>query len=336
MKETFICVVNDCGEIILEGKAASEPVELSDYFSKLNLKLEMIGFEAGRTSSWLHQGLQTAGWPVVCMEARHLNGVLKTQNVKTDRNDARGIAQAVRTGWYRTVHIKSQESQELRAVLTYRRSIVQTKVNLSNQLRGLLCSFGIKAGKTTESEYATRVRALISDLASPLLINLTERILAMREEVLDELANLDRLLAGLAKSDPVCRLLMTAPGIGPITAIAYRSTIDDPKQFRSSRAVGAFLGLTPRRYSSGEIDRAGHITKCGDEMVRALLFEGASTILARLKKPCALRTWAGRIAKRSSRKKAVVAVARKLAVTLHRMWADGMPFQWHPVKPIAA
>lgn len=331
-KSTSVCIVDEQGAIHAERKVDTDLDALSGFLRKADVHIERVGLEAGRLSAWLSEGLDNAGWPIVVLEARHLNGVLKTQLVKTDRNDARGIAQAVRTGWYRAVHRKSRSSQEVRALLAYRESLVHIKVKLTNQLRGLLCQLGLKVGQVTHYSYAERVRDLLADAGSAALSELAERLLAVRENVFRELLEVEKLVLQTAREDEVVRLLMTAPGIGPVTALAFRAAIDDPNQFKNSRQVGAFLGLTPKRYASGEMDFAGRITKCGDQALRTLLFECASVLLARVKRPCGIRIWAMKIAKRSCRKKAVVALARKLAVILHRMWVTGKPFEWHTVE----
>lgn len=328
LNSTAVCVVDVLGNIKKEASVDSTPQAIDRFLARLEHPIERVGLETGQISTWLFEGLQASGWTVVCLEARHLNAVLKAQSIKTDRNDARGIAQAVRTGWYKEVHIKSRESQEVRAILTYRTGLVRTKVDLSNQLRGILRSFGMKIGKTTQSQYEDRVRALISDFRSPGMVALAERLLTMRQEVIREIASIDSELKQHARRDDVCRLLMTAPGVGYLVAIAYKSAVDDPSNFKKSRDVGAFLGLTPRRYASGEMDYVGRITKCGDTMARTLLYEGAGSFLARVKRKSCLKDWAEAIERRSGRKKAVVALARKLSVVLHRMWLNGAPFDW--------
>ena len=162
----------------------------------------------------------------------------------------------------------------------------------------------------------------------PELIAAVEPLLKAREAVERQIADLDRKVMRLARSDAQVRRFMTAPGVGAITALCFRVTIDDPTRFKKSSSVGAYVGLTTRRYASGEIDWTGRISKCGDAMLRSYLYEAANVLLTRVAKWSVLKAWGIRLAKRSGLRKAKVAVARKLAVILHRMWIDGTEFHW--------
>jgi transposase len=245
---------------------------------------------------------------------------------KSDRNDAIGIACIMQTGWYREVQVKSPRSDAIRALLNSRALLVKIKRDLENQIRGLLKSTGLVIGRAKGDAFTERANLLLVD--EPELAEFAQPLLNVRETVHEQLATIERRVRLLAQNNPQTRAFMTVPGIGPITALSFMAAIDDPERFKRSRNVGAYLGLTPRRYASGEVDWQGRISKCGDAMVRTYLFEAAGVLLTRVKKWCALKAWGLRIAKRSGMKKARIAVARKLAVILHRMWRDGTEFQW--------
>src|SRR6266446_3769728 len=261
VKETSICIVDDMGRIVREVKVASEPEALLQVLGNPNYRFKRIGLEAGPLSQWLFSALAEAGLPVICVETRHMRAVLQAQINKTDRNDARGMAQMMRAGLYRPVHVKTLRSQKLRMLLTHRK-LLQSKA------------------------------------------------------------------IAIVRDDEVCRRLMTVPGVGPVVALTYRATVDVPARFRNSKAVGAVFGLTPSKYQSGEINRTGAISKCGDEMIRVMLYEAAQIMLARTAKWSWLKAWAMKIARHRGMKKAIVALARRLAVIMHRIWVDGTEFRW--------
>jgi transposase len=319
-----VCIVDATGRIIREAKVASEPDALIAWLRELGLALTRIGLEAGPLSQWLYAAMRDVGLPVELLETRHVRDAFKAMPVKTDRNDARGIAQLMRLGWFRPVHCKSVAAQETRALLTARK-LLQTKhhdVGLS--LRGILRGFGLKVGPTTERSFAGRVRKLVAD--HPTLTTVAEALLAARAALGEQLRQMDKHLRDQAREDQRARLLMTAPGVGVIVALTFVSAIDDPGRFRSSKAVGAYFGLTPRKYQSGETDVTGRISKIGDATVRTVLYEAANIILTRPVKGSALKSWAARLAARAGVRKAKVALARKLAVVLHRMLVDGTAF----------
>jgi transposase len=326
LEESHVCVIDETGRILREGRVASEPDALGAYLQGLGLRLERVGLEAGPLSQWLYAGLQARGLPVVCLETRQVKAALSAMTVKTDRKDARAIAQVVRTGWYTAVHVKSQRSQETRALLQARQLTIKQIGEINNSIRGLLRNFGLKVGRVGRSGFPGRVRALLE--SRPSLAAVIEPLLTVRATLLRESARLNRRIVETARPDPICRLLMTATGVGTVVALTYRSGVDDPHRFAKSQAVGAHYGLTPKRYQSGDTDRIGHISKVGDEMVRRALYQAAHTILTRPVKPSALKAWALRVARRRGMQRAKVALARKLAVILHRMWVDGTEFRW--------
>jgi transposase len=321
-----ICVVDGSGKIVREIKLASEPEALIGWFVSLGLPLERIGLEAGPWSQWLYAEMKKAGLAVELLETRHVRTALKTMPVKTDRTDARGIAQLVRLGWFRPVHCKSMEAQETRAVLTARKLLQSKLQDIRNRLRGLLHGFGLKVGATTDRTFAPRVRELVA--GHPSLEQIAERLLAVHEVLQREFKGFEKQTRAMARADARARLLMSAPGVAAIASLTYVSGIDDPARFRSSKAVGPHFGMTPKKYQSGETDISGRISKIGDASVRTALYQAAHVILTKPVKGCALKSWAARLAKRAGAQKAKVALARKLAVILHRMLVDGKPFNF--------
>jgi transposase len=324
LQSSSVCVVDTTGKIVREGKVASEPEALIAWFGALGLRLERIGLEAGPLSQGLYATLRGAGLAMELLETRHVRRALETMPVKTDRNDARGIAQLMRLGWFRPVHCKSMAAQETRAMLTARKLVQSKLLDVESSLRGILRGFGLKVGRTTPARFAGRIRELVA--GHPTLEGIAASLLAVREALQRELRGFEKWVRALARADERVRLLMSAPGVGAIVAATYVAAVDDPSRFRSSKGVGPHFGLTPKKYQSGETDRSGRISKIGDASVRAVLFEAAHVILTRPVKGGSLKSWALRLAKRAGMKKAKVALARKLAVILHRMWVDGTAF----------
>jgi transposase len=319
-----VAVVDASGKIVREGKVASEPAALIEWFAALGLRLERVGLEAGPQSQWLYAAMKQAGLAVELLETRHVRSAFKTMAVKTDRKDARGIAELMRVGWFRPVHCKSIAAQEVRVMLTAR-SLVQSKLqDVEASLRGMLRGFGLKVGRTTPNRFAERVRQLVC--GHPNLEVIAQSLLAVHEVLLRELKGFEKRVRGVARSDARARLLTTIPSVGAIVSLAYASAIDDPTRFKSSKRVGAHFGMTPRRYQSGEIDHSGRISKIGDQGVRTALYQAAHIMLTKPVKGSALKSWAMQLAKRIGMQKAKVALARKLAVVMHRMLVDGKPF----------
>jgi transposase len=326
VNETSVCIVDDTGRLVREVKVASEPEALLAVLTNPIYRFKRIGLEAGPLSQWLFSALAEAALPVICVETRHMRAVLQAQINKTDRNDARGMAQMMRAGLYRPVHVKTLRSQKLRMLLTHRKLLQSKAIAIDNDLRGTLRNFGLKVGVVGASKFEARIRVLVEDL--PDLAGLVEPLLIVRRTLREQIGILHRRLLAIVRTDDVCRRLMTVPGVGPVVALTYRASVDVPARFRNSKAVGAVFGLTPSKYQSGEIDRSGGISRCGDEMMRAMLYEAAHIMLVRLAKWSWLKAWAMKIAKRRGMKKAIVALARRLAVILHRIWVDGTEFRW--------
>jgi len=334
VKETSVCIVDDTGKIVREVKVASEPAALLAVLKNRSYHFKRIGLEAGPLSQWLFSALAEAGLPVICVETRHMRAALKAQINKTDRNDARGIAQMMRVGLYRPVHVKTLRSQKLRMLLTHRKLLQSKAIAIENDLRATLRNFGLKVGMVGTVKFETRIKELVEDL--PDLTVLVEPLLIVRRVLREQIGILHRRLLTIVRDDDVCRRLMTVPGVGPVVALTYRATVDVPARFRNSKAVGAVFGLTPAKYQSGEIDRTGGISRCGDEMMRAMLYEAAHIMLVRSTKWSWLKAWAMQIARRRGLKKAIVALARRLAVIMHRIWVDGTEFRWAREQATAA
>ena len=323
---TSVCVVDEVGQIVREAKVLSEPDALVAFFAELDARLTRICLEAGPLSQWLHDGLAEAGLPVVCAETRQLKAVLSATVNKSDRNDARGIAQMLRVNMIRPVHVKTVSSQEKRMLLTNRKFMLKQLCDAESHIRGTLRNFGLKVGQVSRGRFETRIRELVEDRAA--LTCLVQPMLRVRAELLTAFNELHSMMLHQVRTDPVCRRLMTIPGVGPVTALTFRATVDVPTRFGRSRSVGAHFGLTPRKWQSGEIDHMGRISKCGDAMMRTALYAAAHSMLTRTTRWSWLKVWAMQVAKRRGQERAKIALARRPGVIMHRMWMDGSEFRW--------
>jgi transposase len=325
LEYSSVCVVDAAGKIVREAKVLSEPTALIAWFGSQGLEMVRIGLEAGPLSQWLCPALRKAGLAVELLETRHVRNALKTMPVKTDRKDARGIAELMRLGWHRPVYCKSMAAQETRALLTTRH-LVQSKLHdVEMSLRGTLRGFGLKVGKTTPRRFEARILELVA--GHPSLEVIAKTLLEVRAVLLREFKGFEKRVRTMARTDTRARLLMSAPGVGAIVALTYASAIDDPARFKSSKSVGAHFGMTPKKYQSGETDFTSRISKIGDKGVRIATYQAAHVIMTKPVKGCpGLKSWAMKLAKRAGMKKAKVALARKLAVIMHRMLADGTTF----------
>jgi transposase len=333
LKQTSICVVNQTGSVMREGVVDSDPEAIAAFVRSQAPGVVRIGLETGPTATWLWTELKRLGLPVICIDARHAKAVLKMQINKSDRNDAAGIARIMQTGWFKEVRVKDLDSHAIKALLASRALLVKIKRDLENQIRGLLKNLGLVIGRAKFNVFTVRAEELIS--GRPELVAAVEPLLAARTSIEQQIGDLDHKVLKLARRDAQVRRFMTVPGVGPITALCFKATIDDPMRFKRSRSVGAYVGLTTRRHASGEVDWSGRISKCGDAMLRMYLFEAAGVLLTRVPKWSALKAWGTRLAKRSGLRKAKVAVARKLAVILHRLWVDETEFNWSTKKAAA-
>jgi transposase len=326
LKQTSICVVDQAGSVVREGVVESDPEAIAQFVRLKAPNAVRIGLETAPTATWLWTELNRLGLPVICIDARHAKAVLKMQINKSDRNDAAGIARIMQTGWFKEVRVKDLDSHAIRALLASRALLVKLKRDVENQVRGLLKNLGLVIGRAKMNVFSLRTLELIKD--RPELAAAVAPLFKARQAIEQQIADLDRKVMHLARNNAQVRRFMTVPGIGPVTALCFLATIDDPTRFKRSRSVGAYVGLTTRRYASGEIDWSGRISKCGDKLLRSYLYEAANVLLTRVARWSTLKAWGIRLAKRSGLRKAKVAVARKLAVILHRMWIEGTEFKW--------
>ena len=327
LRSVSICIIDDEGTVQFESKVSSDVDKIVTCLKHFSPEVTSVGFEAGTLTQHLTYGLQAAGYEVICLEARQVHGALSAMRNKTDKKDARGIAQILRTGWYSRVHVKSFESHIVRTLLSSRKVILSKCVDLENEIRGLLHLIGAKLPPRVKHEiFDTITRKLLEshDELSSALVPLLEARLALYNIYLQ----LDKQVKMLAKDDPVCKQLMSTPGVGKITALTYKSAVDDPTRFTKSRTVAAHFGLTPRRFQSGETDNPGRISKAGDPAVRAALYLAARSLIVRSGQWSELKAWGMKLVKTKGHRKAVTAVARKLAVILHKMWIEGTDFNY--------
>jgi transposase len=325
MKETFICIEDETGKILHQGRVKTDPALIAIYLRKFDLNLEKVGLESGSLSHWLTKELRALDIPAICIDARKMAAVLSVQVNKTDKNDARGIADAMRCNLYREVMSKSPRSLDITNLMRSRRTMVDQKIQLTNTIRGLLKAYGIRLGLCGDTLFTEKVRATLSP-ENPLTALGIEGLLNCFEQFCKEIKKLTKKIEELVREDEDAKRLMTIPGIGPITAMAFKVEIDNPKRFKNSRAVGAYLGMTPRQYSSGENQKQGRISKCGSREVRRLLNEAAVVMLTRSKRWSKLKAWGLKIHRKHGFKKACMAVGRKLAVVMHHMLINEAEF----------
>lgn len=324
LEKTAICVVSEHGKILREAQAASKPEALTRWVRELDGIIAAIGLEAGPLSQWLNRGLTEAGLEVVPMETRQVKGALKAMPIKTDRREAEGIARLLHLGWLRPVHCKSVSAQEVRAVLGARKAVQQGFIALEMSLRGLLRNFGLKVGTISRGRFEQRIRELTT--GNPMLEAATEPMLRARPSLRHGLAEPECHVRHIAQEDPPCRRMMSMHGVGAVVAMTYRSAVDDPGRFTSSKKVGPWVGLTPSRNQSGERDVSGGIAKAGDVNLRRALCQ-AATVMMHCGRATSLRTWAAQVARRRESKRAMVALARRIGVILHRMWVEDADFR---------
>jgi transposase len=326
LEVTHFCIVDETGTVVARGRVASEPEAIAAVLRERSAgEIVRVVHETGGMAHWLQRELEALGLPAVLVDARKAKGVLKAMLNKTDKHDAHALARLAQSGFIAPVAGKSRQTQLVRALLTARQQMMRKRRDLENQIRALLRGFGLKVGKVSKARFAARVRELLE--AEPLLEDAVAPLLAVRRALVLGQDQLDARLVAVAGTSPVCRRLMSVPGVGPLTALAFMTAIDDPHRFRRSASVGAYLGLTPRRYQSGEMGYTGRISKWGDGVARHFLYEAANSLISRVKRWSAPKAWACRLVPRLGGKKARVALARKLAVILHRMWVDGTEFR---------
>ena len=326
LEETSICVLDQAGAVVFEGDVSSNPEAIAKALRRRAPKASRIAFETGSLSNWLWHELKGRGFPVLCLDARPAKAALSMRMNKSDRNDARGRAEMARLGWYREAKVKSIESRHGRATLAARAKLVDLRRDLENQMRGLLKSLGIVLGKAGARTLPAKILDALRQ--APHGRPLIEPLLLAHSALITQIIKSDDPIRAMARSDETVRRLRTVPGVGPVTALAFASAVDDPNRFKKASDVGAYLGLTPRRSQSGEVDRTGRISKRGDRLTRSYLFEAANVLLRVVRRGSPLKSWGLKLVKRIGPKKAKVAVARKLATILHCIWTDGTQFDW--------
>lgn len=326
MKTTFICIVNEKGKVVKELEAPSTPEAIHNFLSETGLKIEKIGLESGSLTHYLKKGLKQRGYDVAGMESHRMAAILATIINKTDKNDARGIAEALRVGHYKECVHRSDEAVERRTILHGRGTAIEGRTHVVTSIKGHLKVYGIKLGKGSGKSFRERVEEGISVL-NPRVQKVIKSLLNILELFEDEIKELDRLVKDIGKEDESIKLLQTVDGVGPVTALAFIAEVDDPKRFEDSKDVAAYIGLTPTQYSSGEIQRQGKISKKGSKHTRCLLVEAATVLLTRCQAWSKLKAWGLKLMRKIGNKKAIIAVARKLAVTMHRMLITGKPFE---------
>jgi len=334
LRSCALCIVDSKGTVLFERELPCEVSDIAECLAGFPHPIERVGFEAGAMSQHLFFGLTAEGFDVVCMEARQVSAALSAMRNKTDKTDARGIAQILRTGWFSPVHMKSRKSHGLSALLSTRKALLKKTMDLANEVRGLLKIFGVRLPKTMKhGSFDSVVRPMIEidDVLAHALVPLLDARVVLYQHYLE----LDRRVKRAASHDDVCMKLMTIPGVGPIAALSFKSAVDDPTRFKSSRTVDAYFGLTPRRYQSGEHDNPGRISKAGDRDVRAVLYAAANALLMRTMASSQIKSWGMRLMRTKGHRRAVVAVARKLAILMHRMWIDGSEFRQDQVGGMA-
>lgn len=327
--ETAVCVVDDKGGVHLETTVPTDAAALKAVLKPFLPRLRRVGHEAGALSPWLHPEMLALGLPAVCLETKHVRAAMSAQRNKTDKADALGIAHIVRTGWFRTAYVKSEESYRLRLILTQRSTLKRKFLDIENTIRHSLKAFGIRLGRIGRGQFDNAVREAVAQ--DTLTFDLMEAMLRAKAVLWEEYTRLHKLVVKIVANHELCRRFMAIPGVGPVTALTFMTAIDDPSRFRRPRDVAAYFGLTSRRWQSGtSIDVQGRISKAGDPSVRRALYEAASAIMTRFKGRDKLRSWGMELAKRSCHRKATVAVARKLAVIMHVMWQDGTFYDGGP------
>jgi transposase len=329
-KEVSLCVVDSDGMVVAEGRVATEPELILAWIKAAVGAVERVVHESGPLSIWLTRELARLGAPVVCIDARAAHKALSARMNKSDRADAEALAQLARTGWYRAVHIKSEASDRLRLLLGARDRMISIRQDIEGQARGVLKTYGIRLGPVTQGRNRANFREQLRAAASgdPILQVVAASLIAVHETACAEAAMIEDELLSIARDSDLAQRLMTVPGVGPIVALSFIATIDDANRFAKATDVGAYLGLTPRRYQSGEIDYSGRISKRGDGTMRKLLYEAASVLITRVQRFSPLKSWAVRLAARKGFKKAAVAAARKIAVVMLRLWRDRTYFAW--------
>ncbi len=330
LKEISICVVDGNGKVVVRGTLPTEPEAVAGFLAKQRITPERIVHESGQLSIWLQRGLEKLGLPVTCIDARRAHKALSAKLNKSDRADAEGLANLARTGWFTAVHVRSETSDRLRTLIGARERLIRLRKDLEGHIRGVLKTWGIRMtgigqGRLRQGFRDQLAAAGETDLT---LAMIADGFITTHQMLCAAAHSLENEIKAIAKESLLARRLMTIPGVGPIVSLNFIALVDDASRFRRAADVGAFLGLTPRRYQSGEMDYSGRISKCGDARMRSLLYEAAGCLIHQVKRFSSLKSWAVRLAGRKGFKKAAIATARKLAVLMLTIWKDGTEFEW--------
>ena len=331
LKEISICVVDADGTVVAHGRAPADPEGVAGWFRNRSLTPNCIVHESGQLSIWLQRGLMQLGLPAVCIDARKAHKSLSARLNKSDASDAEGLAQLARTGWFTPVHVRSYASDRLRGLIGARERLIRLRIDLEGYVRGALKTFGIRmsAVRRGRQRQAFRDQLAAAGETDPVLRVIADGFITAHATLCKAAAELDAIIKKQADQHPVAQRLMTIPGVGPVVSLSFVALIDDPDRFRRASDVGAFLGLTPRRHQSGEMDWSGRVSKCGDRAVRGLLVQAASCVLRRVGRFSELKSWAVRLAGRRGARKATVATARKIAVLMLTLWKNGTEYNWN-------
>lgn len=331
LKTTAICIVNEEGKTIFEETVATDPSTIATVIAETNLAIERIAIESGSISHWLGQELGKRGLPIICIDAYKMSKVLSIKINKTDKNDARLIAEALRCNFYSQVQPKTQVNAELQVLLNSRRTLKNIATQLKNTIRGHLKLFGIFLGPLGALKFAEKVRIAVQDKQENVKIAL-HGLLGTYLSTIQEVRILDDKIETIARDDEDVKLLKTIPGVGTLTALTFKVYVGDPNRFKTSKAVGAYFGMTPKQYSSGETQRQGKISKRGESEMRFLLHEAASVMLYRTKSWSKHKAWAQKLKKKKGHKKTMMALGRKLSTTMHKMLKTRKSFEFGELK----
>lgn len=322
---TALCVTDAQGKTVLEVEVATDPDLIRDAVAPLRSRVEAAGLEAGGMSSWLARRLAAEGLAVVQVDAGRLSQYARASPSKTDRSDARTIADALRSGMYREVVQKSPRARRIGTLLGQRQTLLREGRRLELSIRGTLRSSGLRMDGSGGARFRDRVHALVED--EPELRAILLPALDAREAILAQFQRLDRQALEEAMHSPIVQRFVAIPGVGALTALSFVATIDDPRQFPSSRHLTSYLGLSPRILQSGATTRLGGITKRGDQRTRSHLYQAAQVHLTRSSAETAINRWGRQVAQRRGTKRAITACARKLAITMHCMWVRGEDYR---------
>jgi transposase len=328
VKSVSICVVDAHGTILKRGETSSDPEQIASFLTEHAPDPERVVHESGILAIWLTRELEKRGLPIICIDARLAHKALSGRINKSDEGDAEGLAHLARTGWFSQVHIRSEASERVRVLIGTRERLIRMRKDLEGHVRGVLKIFGIRMGTVRRSNLRQGFRDHLAKAgpSDPAISVMVEMFNPIHKALCAAANAMDEELREIARQSDLAKRLITVPGVGPVVALSYIATLDDASRFKKSKDVGAFLGLTPRRHQSGDMDWSGRISKCGDRDLRRLLFSAGTTLITQVKKPSALREWAARLHERKGFKKAAVAAARKIAVILHSIWRDGTIF----------